>query len=297
MIVYLNGEYVPEERAVVSVFDHGYLYGDGVFEGLRAYSGRVFKLAEHIRRLYESAKTIMLEIPLTPAEMEAVTLETCRRNGISDGYIRIVVSRGKGDLGLDPRKCGRPTVVVIAHKIQLYPAELYEKGLEVVSVATRRSGPEVVNPRVKSLNYLNNILAKIEANHLGYAEVLMLDDRGFVVEGTGDNVFCVRDGGLLTPPTSAGILAGITRQTIIDLAREAGMDVAETLLPRHDVYNSDECFLTGTAAEVIPVVKVDGRTIGDGKPGPVTRRLIEAFRAYANATGTEIYPEAAASVD
>ena len=287
--VYIDGRFVPKEEARVSVFDHGFLYGDGVFEGIRAYSGRVFKLTEHLDRLYESAKSILLEIPLTWKEMEQAVLETCRRNQITDGYIRLVVSRGEGDLGLDPRKCARPSVVIIADKIALYPQELYTTGMRLMTVATRRNGAEMVNPRVKSLNYLNNILAKIEANVAGFNEVLMLNAEGYVVEGTGDNVFIVKGGRLITPPSHSGILEGITRNTIMQLAREMGIPVEEKLFTRHDVYVADECFLTGTAAEAVPVVEVDGRKIGTGQPGEITAKLIAAFREYASTHGTPIY--------
>ncbi|KUK40876.1 MAG: Branched-chain amino acid aminotransferase/4-amino-4-deoxychorismate lyase [Clostridia bacterium 62_21] len=292
LIVYVNGEFVPEERAVVSVFDHGFLYGDGVFEGIRAYHGRVFRLKQHLDRLYDGARAIALNIPLSKDEMKEVVLETLRRNNLRDAYIRLVVARGKGDLGLDPRKCPRPTVVCIASSIQLYPPALYETGLEVVSVATRRNLQEAVNPRIKSLNYLNNILAKIEAGLAGMEEAIMLNADGYVCEATGDNIFIVKNGCISTPPSSAGILEGITRNAVIELAREAGIRVEEKLFGRYDVYTADECFLTGTAAEIIPVVKVDGRPIGDGKPGRVTWQLIDAFRALTVWDGEPIYPEA-----
>ncbi|MBN1808595.1 MAG: branched-chain-amino-acid transaminase [Planctomycetes bacterium] len=275
--IYLDGKFVPEEDASVSVFDHGYLYGDGVFEGIRAYSGKVFKLDEHVRRLYDSARAIMLEIPMPPQEMAAKINEAVNINGLTDAYIRVVVSRGKGDLGLDPRKCPRPTVVIIAASIQLYPQELYDKGLEVVSVPTNRIPNECLNPRIKSLNYLNNILAKIEGINAGVIEVVMLNRNGYVAECSGDNIFCIRDGVIRTPPVEAGILLGITRGTVIDLARSKGLQVIETNLNRFDLYVSDEVFLTGTAAEVIGVVKVDGRAIGSGKPGEITRTLKAAF--------------------
>lgn len=292
-LVYVNGRFLPKEQACVSVFDHGFLYGDGIFEGIRAYNGRVFKLDEHLDRLYESAHTIMLRIPLTKEEMREAVLETCRRNGLRDAYIRLVVSRGTGDLGLDPRKCPAPTVVVIADAIQLYPAEFYEKGLRVATVPTRRNSAETVNPRIKSLNYLNNILAKIEANMAGFAEVIMLSAEGYVVECTGDNIFIVRRGELVTPPSYVGILEGITRNAVMDLARRQGIPVAERIFTRHDLFNADECFLTGTAAEVIPVVEVDGRLIGGGEPGPVTRTLMADFRALTANEGVPIYPEVA----
>ncbi|MDN5364148.1 MAG: branched-chain amino acid aminotransferase [Eubacteriales bacterium] len=291
LIIYLNGEFVPEEKAVVSVFDHGLLYGDGVFEGIRAYNNRVFRLREHLERLYESAKSIMLNIPLTIDEMQELVLETLRRNNLRDAYIRLVVTRGKGDLGLDPRKCPKPTVFCIASSIQLYPEELYEKGLEVITVPTPRNYNEAVNPRIKSLNYLNNILAKIEANLAGTLEAIMLNSQGYVAEATGDNVFVVKKGVLITPPKYAGILEGITRNAVIELARKRGIEVREELFTRHDLYIADEIFLTGTAAELIPVVKVDGRVIGTGKPGPVFHQLLEDFRVLTRTEGPVIFPE------
>lgn len=297
LIIYLNGKYVPEERAVVSVFDHGLLYGDGVFEGIRAYHNRVFKLKEHIIRLYESAHSIGLNIPLTKAEMEEVVLETCRRNGLKDGYIRLVVSRGPGDLGLDPRKCPEPTIFCIAASIQLYPQMLYEKGLELVTVATRRNLPEACNPRVKSLNYLNNIYAKMEANLMNAPEAVLLNQEGYVAEATGDNIFIVKKGVLITPPAYAGILEGITRNTVMEIARSKGIPVEEKLFTRHDIYTADECFLTGTAAEVIPAVKLDGRVIGSGHPGEMTRELIRAYRELTLVDGPVIFEDEKASMD
>jgi len=294
LIIYLNGKYVPEEQAVVSVFDHGLLYGDGVFEGIRAYNGRVFKLHEHLVRLYESARTIDLEIPLSMEEMHEVVLETLRRNSLRDAYIRLVVTRGKGDLGLDPNKCPRPTVFCIAATIRLYPEELYEKGLIVITVSTRRNIPDALTPRVKSLNYLNNIYAKMEANLAGVPEAIMLNSEGYVAEATGDNIFIVKNGVLITPPTYIGLLEGVTRNTVMDLARQKGIPVEEKVFTLHDVYNADECFLTGTAAEVIPTVMVDGRVIADGKPGKMTRELISAFRELTKVDGPLIYPGEAA---
>ncbi|MEW5898666.1 MAG: branched-chain-amino-acid transaminase [Bacillota bacterium] len=295
LIIFLNGEFVPEEQAVVSVFDHGLLYGDGVFEGIRAYCGRVFKLGEHLDRLYESARTIMLQIPLSKAEMQEVVLETLRRNNQRDAYIRLVVSRGVGDLGLDPLKCPKPTVFCITATIQLYPDELYEKGLEVVTVSTRRNIAEACNPRVKSLNYLNNIYAKIEANLAGVPEAIMLNSEGYVAEATGDNIFIVKNGILITPPSYAGILEGITRNAVMEIARQKGIPVEEKLFTLHDVYTADECFMTGTAAEVIPTVKVDGRPIGTGRPGEMTWELITAFRELTRVDGPLIYPEEASA--
>jgi branched-chain amino acid aminotransferase len=276
--IYISGKFVPQEEAKISVFDHGLLYGDGVFEGLRAYRGMVFRLAEHIVRLYESAKAIWLEIPMTQEAMCDAVKEAVRVNKIDDGYIRLVVTRGAGTLGLDPNRCSNPQVIIIADAISLYPQELYEKGLEIVTVSVQRTHPAALNPRIKSLNYLNNILAKIEGLQAGCIEALMLNHKGEVAECTGDNIFLVRGGVLYTPPLDAGILGGITRAAVIELAREAGIEVREVALTKHDVYVADECFLTGTAAEVIPVVKVDSRAIGTGKPGPVTRDLNERFK-------------------
>ncbi|MFZ3171794.1 MAG: branched-chain-amino-acid transaminase [Carboxydocellales bacterium] len=289
LLIYLDGEYVDESQAKVSVFDHGLLYGDGVFEGIRAYHGRVFKLDAHLDRLYESAKSILLEIPNTKAEMKEIVLETMRRNNLRDGYIRLVVSRGKGDLGLDPRKCAKATVFCIGASIQLYPPEFYIKGLDVRTVATRRNVSEAVNPRVKSLNYLNNILAKIEANLAGILEAVMINHDGYVSEATGDNIFIIKKGVLITPPVHMGILEGITRNTVMELARERGIEVRADVFTRHDIYIADECFLTGTAAELIPVVVVDGRTIGDGKPGKMFNQLLEDFHKLTLVEGSEIF--------
>ncbi len=275
--VYINGKLCEKEEAKVSVFDHGFLYGDGVFEGIRSYSGKVFKLKEHIDRLYESAKAIRLEIPLEKAELAKAVEDTLKLNGVQDGYIRLIVTRGAGYLGLDPRKTSDPQVIIITDHIQLYPAELYERGMSIVTAGTIRNHPNALSPRIKSLNYLNNILAKIEAIDAGVPEALMLNVRGEVAECTGDNIFVVRSGELRTPPIDAGILEGITRGVVMDLAKEAGYPVREMPLLRHDVYCADECFLTGTAAEVVPVVECDGRRIGDGKPGPITRDLRQRF--------------------
>lgn len=291
LIIYFNGQFVDEEEAKVSVFDHGLLYGDGVFEGIRAYHGRVFKLKEHIVRLFESARHIALDPGLTKEEMMEVVLETCRRNNLRDAYIRLVVTRGRGDLGLDPRKCPKPLVFCIAAGIQLYPEELYEKGLELVTVGTRRNAPDALDPRIKSLNYLNNILAKIEAARAGAPEGLMLNKEGYVAEATGDNIFIVKNGHLYTPPAYIGLLEGITRNTVLDLAKNLGIPAEEKVFTRHDVYAADECFLTGTAAEVIPVVQLDSRPIGDGRPGPITRKLISSFRELTHTEGPEIFAE------
>jgi branched-chain amino acid aminotransferase len=275
--VYINGKLFDKADAKVSVYDHGLLYGDGVFEGIRVYSGKVFRLKEHIERLYESARAIWLEIPLSPRQMAEAVESTVRANAKQDGYIRLVVTRGGGSLGLDPRKTSDPQVIIIVDDIVMYPQELYDNGMEIVTAATIRSNPNAVNPRIKSLNYLNNIMAKVEGIRAGCHEALMLNDKGEVAECTGDNVFLVKHAVLKTPPLDAGILEGVTRNAVIELARAAGIPVQEPPLTRHDVYTADECFLTGTAAEVIPIVKVDGRPIGSGKPGPITRQLREAF--------------------
>jgi len=276
--IYINGKLYDKEDAKISVYDHGFLYGDGVFEGIRSYGGRVFRLAEHLDRLWNSAKAIWLQIPLSKPEMAKAIEDTLAVNGIQDGYIRVVVSRGCGTLGLDPNKCSHPQVIIITDHISLYPEELYQKGLEIITVSTIRNHPAALNPRVKSLNYLNNILAKIEGLQAGCIEALMLNHKGEVAECTGDNLFLVRGGRLSTPPNEAGILEGITREAVISLARELGIEVREVPLTKHDVYIADECFLTGTAAEVIPVVKVDSRSIGDGTPGQVTRQLMAEFK-------------------
>src|SRR5689334_4152280 len=289
MKVYVDGKYYSERDAKISVFDHGLLYGDGIFEGIRAYHGRVFKLKEHIDRLFYSAKALLLGIPLTHQEVMDAVVETCRQNKIRDGYIRLVVTRGAGTLGLNPNRCKNPSVIIIADKIQLYPPELYKRGMDIVTVPTTRNLHSALNPAIKSLNYLNNILAKIEANNAGCEEAIMLNAEGFVSECTGDNVFIVQEGRLLTPPLYAGALYGITRRTVMDMATESTIPVAETNLTRYDLFNAEECFLTGTGAELIPVVKIDGRVIGNGKPGAITRRLVEQYRALTKATGEPIY--------
>jgi branched-chain amino acid aminotransferase len=277
-VVYINGTLVPTDEARVSVFDHGLLYGDGVFEGIRVYGRQSFLLDEHITRLYESAKAIRLEIPLSKADMTTAVNETVAANGIDDGYVRLVVTRGAGTLGLDIRKTSDPQVIIIADTITLYPPELYESGLQLVTASTIRNHPGALSARIKSLNYLNNILAKIEGTDAGTVEALMLNHKGEVAECTGDNIFVVKNGVLKTPPADAGILEGITRNAVIRLARQAGLTVEETGLLQHDIFIADECFLTGTAAEVIAVVSLDGRTIGDGKPGPITRDLRGRFQ-------------------
>jgi branched-chain amino acid aminotransferase len=276
--VFISGQFYDKDDAKISVYDHGLLYGDGVFEGMRSYGGKVFRLQEHLDRLWNSAKAILLEIPMSPADMADAVNETLRVNGIVDGYVRLVVTRGAGTLGLDPNKTSHPQVIIIADHIVLYPQEFYDNGLKIITVSTLRNHPAALNPRIKSLNYLNNILAKIEGLQAGCVEALMLNHKGEVAECTGDNVFLVSRGEILTPPIDAGILEGITRNVAIELAQEAGIQVREIPLTRHDVYIADECFLTGSAAEIIPVVEVDSRKIGDGKPGPITRDLTARFR-------------------
>lgn len=288
MKIYIDGKYYNEKTAKVSVFDHGLLYGDGIFEGIRAYNGRVFRLKEHIDRLFQSAKAILLTIPLSHADIMKAVVATCRRNKLRDGYIRLLVTRGVGTLGLNPRSCQNPSVIIIAGSIQLYPAEYYEQGLKIITVPTTRNLHSALNPAIKSLNYLNNILAKIEANNGGCEEAVMLNAEGYVAECTGDNLFIVSGGRLLTPPLSAGALYGITRGVIMDLAREMGLAVSEPNLTRYDLFNADECFLTGTGAEVIPVVNIDARVIGSGAPGPVTRSLVEKYRAMVMNSGEPI---------
>ncbi len=275
--VYIGGKFYDKADAKISVYDHGLLYGDGIFEGIRSYAGRVFRLADHVNRLYDSARSIHLEIPIPREEMTRAVVDTLAINGIKDGYVRLVVTRGAGSLGLDPRKTTDPQIIVIADSISLYPAELYEHGLKIVTAGTMRNHPAALNPRVKSLNYLNSILAKIEGTNAGCLEALMLNHKGEVAECTGDNIFLVRSGELHTPSVDAGILEGITRDAVMELARGAGIKVVERAMDRHDVYTADECFLTGTAAEVIPVVECDGRPIGTGKPGPITRDLLARF--------------------
>ena len=287
--IYMNGKFVDQKQAKVSVFDHCLLYGDGVFEGIRLYRGCVFRLVQHIERLYSSAKYIMLRIPMSQKAMIEAVCETVRRNGLKDGYIRLVVTRGVGPLGLAPWECRRPTVFIIADKITLYPAEYYEKGLEIVTVPTRRNLIESLNPRVKSCNYLNNILAKIEASIAGALEALMLDQNGFVNECTGDNIFLVKKGALITPPDYLGVLRGITRGVVMEIARAQGLPAREEPFTRFDVFDADECFLTGTAAEVIPVVRVDKRPIGKGRPGPMTKRLMKLFRERTATDGVMVY--------
>jgi branched-chain amino acid aminotransferase len=289
--VYLNGDLAPQEEAKISVYDHGLLYGDGAFEGIGVYSGKVFKFQEHIARLYRSAHAMMISLPLTQEEMAQAVLTTLRANEITDGYVRITITRGIG-LGLDPRVCKMATVIIMTDKLALYPEEMYRDGLQVVTVSTRVPPAQAMEPRIKSLGrYVGNIQAKIEANRMGAGEGLMLNIEGYVAEGTGDNIFLVKNGGLITPPPSVGILEGITRNTVMELARDMGIPVAEQLFTLYDVYVADECFLTGTAAEVIPVIKVDGRMIGSGYPGELTNRLMEVYRTLTRTEGVRIYEE------
>jgi len=289
MKVFIDGKYYSERDARISVFDHGLLYGDGIFEGIRAYNGRVFKLREHIDRFFCSAKSILLQLPMSHSRICAAVVETCRRNRIRDGYIRLVATRGIGTLGLNPNRCKNPSVIIIAGKIQLYPPELYERGMAIVTVPTVRNLHSALNPAIKSLNYLNNIMAKIEANNSGCEEAVMLNAEGFVSECTGDNLFIVKEGHLMTPPLSAGALYGITRRVVMELAEHGGFKVSEPNLTRYDLFNADECFLTGTGAELVPVVKVDGRVIGTGKPGPATERLVSQYHALTKVSGEPIY--------
>ncbi len=288
MKIYLDGKFVDSSEAKVSVFDHGLLYGDGVFEGIRLYGGNIFRLEEHLERLEYSAKALMLDLPLTRAELRAATCETCRQNGLTDAYIRLVITRGVGDLGLAPWLCPKPTIFIIASKISLYPQEHYDNGLAIVTVPTRRISPAALPPTIKSLNYLNNILGKIEARQFGALEAIMLNEQGYVAECTADNVFIVHKGAILTPGASQGALKGITRDTVIDIAKEIGVPLRETDMTRYDIWCADECFLTGSGAEVIPVSKLDGRVIGTGKPGPITQRVLAAFRRRVLVEGTRI---------
>ncbi len=286
--IYIDGSFYSEENAKVSVFDHGYLYGDGVFEGVRFYNSRIFRFDEHIRRLYDSAKAILLDIGLDIDKLKDIVKESVRRSGFSDGYIRIVVSRGIGDLGLDPRKCPNPTIVVIPAKLKLYPQECYDNGMSIITVPTRRSPSEVLNPRIKSLNYLNNILAKIEAGNVGYDEAIMLNQEGYVSECTADNIFYVRDGVIFTPISHIGALKGVTKDFVFELAAKLGYDIRENVATRYDIYTADETFITGTACEVMPIVKVDGREIGNGKVGKMTKSLLELFTKLVNEEGEPV---------
>lgn len=287
--VYINGSLHPKSKATVSVFDHGLLYGDGAFEGIRSYAGLVFKLSEHLDRLYETAHTIMLNIPLTKQQMAQAVIKTLQVNQLRDAYIRLIVTRGPGDLGLDPRKCPAATIIIITDKIKLYPEKLYQDGMEIITVPTIRNLPEALNPQLKSLNYLNNIMAKIEAINAGCEEAIMLNSQGYIAECTGDNIFMVKKGNLSTPACHLGALKGITRGAILGLARQKGINCAESIITRHEIFNAEEVFLTGTAAEIIPVVKIDGRKIGDGKPGRVTLNLMKEFRKLTKTDGVR-YP-------
>ncbi len=289
--IYIDGDFFDEANAKVSVFDHGLLYGDGVFEGIRFYNGRVFRMEEHMERLWESARSICIDIPISRRELDDALLETIRQNDLRDGYVRLIVTRGVGNLGLNPIQCKRPSIIIIASTIALYSEEVYRRGLMVVTVATRRMGPATLNPAIKSLNYLNNVLARIEANLANADEALMLNDAGNIAECTADNVFIIKRGQIMTPPITAGALRGITRSVVFDIAAELGIKISEPDLTRHDLYIADEAFLTGTAAEVIPMVKVDGRPIGTGEPGGITTRMIARFRELTRETGTPIFPE------
>lgn len=291
--VYVNGRITSKAEAMISVYDHGYLYGDGVFEGIRVYDGRVFKLEEHLDRLYSSARQIMLSIPLDREAMREAILHTVRATGLREAYIRPVISRGPGDLGIDPRKCPAPTVIIIVDAIQLYPREAYERGLRMITATVRRPAPDALNGRIKSLNYLNNILARIEANQAGVDEALMLTADGYVCECSADNLFVVAGGQVWTPAPHLGLLQGVTRDVVLELARDLGIPAAERVFTLYDVYAAEECFLTGTGAELGPVVEIDGRQIGTGLPGPVTARLVAAFRDLARRTGTPVYGEEA----
>jgi branched-chain amino acid aminotransferase len=296
MSVYVDGKIVPKEDAKVSVYDHGYLYGDGIFEGIRVYDGNVFRLAEHIERLYESAKTIALDIPLSAEELTQATLDTVAANGLRDCYIRLVISRGRGDLGIDPDKCEKATVVIIVDTIELYPQKFYDEGISLVTASIRRIPAQCLDPRIKSLNYLNNILAKIEAKKAGAPEAVMLNHNGRVAECTADNIFVVKNGTAATPDLMEGALGGITRRAVMELAKEAGLEVKTVMMGLHDLYNAEECFLTGTGAEIVPVVAVDGRVIGTGKPGARTLDLLRRYRELRVTEGHKVaYREQTAS--
>jgi len=288
MKIYIDGKYYDRKNAKISVFDHGLLYGDGIFEGIRAYHGRVFKLAEHVERLFSSAKAILLKMPLSREQMARAVLDACRKNKLRNGYIRLVVTRGVGTLGLNPYKCARASVIIIADKIQLYPAGLYRRGLELITVPTTRNLHSALDPAIKSLNYLNNIMAKIEAIQGGCQEAIMLNAQGYVAECTGDNIFLVKGGQVQTPPLSAGLLNGITRGVVMELARQNGLEVSEPNLTRYDFFHADESFLTGSGAEIIAAVKIDGRVIGSGKPGPVTEKLVAQYRGLTQVSGEPI---------
>jgi len=295
MLIYLNGKLVPKDEAKVSVFDHGVLYGDGVFEGIRVYEGNVFRLKEHIERLFESAKTVWLDIPMSPDELSRATVETVVANGMRDAYIRLVITRGEGDLGIDPSSCPKATVFIIVSTISLYPEEFYQKGIPLITASTRRIPMECLDPRIKSLNYLNNILAKIEAKRAGVPEAVMLNHYGRVAECTADNIFIVKNGKLKTPRLTEGVLPGVTRASVLELAAELGYGTRETILGLHDLYNANECFLTGTGAEIVPVVLIDGRKIGTGQPGEATQRLLASFRELRVRDGEKVVYDKAAT--
>ena len=288
MIIYIDGKFYPEDEAKISVFDHGLLYGDGVFEGIRAYEGRIFKLEEHLARLEDSAKAILLKLPLSRKEIEKAVLETCQKNKMKSGYLRLVVTRGKGYLGLSPDRCKKPTIIIIASELELYPEKYYREGLKVVTGATWRQSPAALDPGIKSLNYLNNILAKIEGQLAGAQEVILLNPQGLVSECSGDNIFFIRHGALITPKLSSGALNGITRATVLEIAREAGWEAREDDVRRYDLFTCEEMFLTGTGAEIVPVVEVDGRLVGDGKPGKKTADLMKRYHKLVTSTGTKI---------
>jgi branched-chain amino acid aminotransferase len=296
MHVYVDGAFVPAEEARISVFDHGFLYGDGVFEGIRVYEGNIFRLPQHLQRLYDSAQCLLLRIPLSQEELRAAIVETVARRALPNQYVRVVISRGAGDLGLNPHLCPQPSIVIIANTIALYPANCYTEGLELVTVATRRTPTWALDPRIKSLNYLNNILAKIEAQQAGALEGVMLNSEGYVAECTADNLFFARHGQLCTPSTAAGALQGVTRDSVLEIAQEFGLPTAEGFFTRYDLYTAEECFMTGTGAEIIPVVRIDGRTIGTGQPGPLTARLRQGFEALCRHDGVQITPPIAGAV-
>jgi branched-chain amino acid aminotransferase len=285
MQVYVNGRFVPAEEASISVFDHGFLYGDGVFEGIRVYGGTIFRLQQHIERLYHSALCLMLDIPMSPEAMQEAIVDTVRRRELPNQYVRVVVSRGAGDLGLDPKLCPRPSVIIIADTIALYPERYYTEGLDLVTVATRRMSSDTLDPRIKSLNYLNNIMAKIEAQQAGGVEAVMLNTAGYVAECTADNLFVLRQGCLHTPAVAAGALQGVTRDSVLEIARDLGLETAESFLTRYDLYTAEECLMTGTGAEIVPVVRIDGRRIGTGVPGPATARIRERFAVLCHRDG------------
>jgi branched-chain amino acid aminotransferase len=287
MQVYVNGRFVPAAEASVSVFDHGFLYGDGVFEGIRVYEGNIFRLHQHVQRLYQSAQCILLTLPLTPQEMTTAIMDTVRRRGLPNQYVRVVVSRGAGDLGLDPRHCRQPSVIIIADTMALYPDQVYTQGLELVTVATRRTPAWALDPRIKSLNYLNNVLAKIEAQQAGALEAVMLNAEGYVAECTADNIFAVQQRRVLTPSTAAGALPGVTRDCVLEIAHELGLTREEGFLTRYDLYTADECFITGTGAEIVPVVRLDGRQVGAGRPGPITAQIRQQFAVLCRGDGVK----------